>query len=140
MTRQGGTTIKLNAAINGNVFRFLDRKQLVSLKTRALRSGVWFKALQRIDRVLFDLTIRVVDVIHSARLARSIDVLARKLEGVMSSSFSSSMRRMGLPLAQKLSLTAQKLGNLSSISWALDSSFAFFLAVMHMMHINNAKT
>ena len=102
-----------------------------------MRSGVWFKALQRIDRVLFDLTIRVVGVIRSAKLARSIDVLVRKLEGIMDRSFSDSLRQMGLPLVQKLSLIAQKLGNLSASSWVLDSSFAFFLAVMK---INNSKT
>jgi hypothetical protein len=44
------------AAPNCNGFRFLDKKLLVNLKTKAMRSGVWFKALQRIDRVLFDLT------------------------------------------------------------------------------------
>jgi hypothetical protein len=125
------------AVHNIDAFCFLDKKQLVKLKTKAIRSGAWFKALQRIDRVLFDLIIRVVGTIRSARLARSIAVVARKLEGVMSSSFSSSLRKMGLPLAQKISLAAQKLGNISASSWALDSSFAFFLAVMH---INNAKT
>jgi hypothetical protein len=110
---------------------------LANLKTRALRSGVWYKALQRIDRVLLDLTIRVVSTIQSAKLARSITVLARKLESVMSSSFSSGLKKMGFPLAQKLSLTAQSFGNISAGSWALDSSFAFFLAVMDF---NNAKT
>ena len=59
------------AALNGDVFCFLDKKQLVNLKTKAMRSGAWFKALQRIDRVLFDLTIRVVDTIRSAKLAKS---------------------------------------------------------------------
>ena len=56
---------------------FLDKKQLVNLKTKAMRSGAWFKALQRIDRVLFDLTIRVVDNIRSAKLVKSIRTVAR---------------------------------------------------------------
>ena len=87
--------------------------------------------------MLLDLTIRVVGTIQSVKLARSIDMLTRNLESVMSRSFSISLRKMGLPLAQKLSLTAQKLGNISAGSWALDPSLAFFLAVMHF---NNAKT
>ena len=62
-------------------FRFLSKKRLRDLKTKAMRSGAWFKALQRIDRVLFDLTIRVVDNIRSSKLAKSIIVLVRKLEG-----------------------------------------------------------
>ena len=124
------------AAQNGDVFRFLDKKLLVNLKTKAMRSGAWFKVLQRIDRVLFDLTIRVVGNIRSAKLAKSILALARKLEDAIKSSFSSRLREIGSPLAQKISLMAQKLGNISAIDWAFDSSFAVFLAVMH---INNVK-
>ena len=120
------------AALNCNGFRFLDKKLLVNLKTKAMRSGVWFKVLQRIDRVLFDLTIRVVGYIRSAKLAKSILALTRKLEDAIKSSFSSRLREIGLPLAQKVSFTAQKLGNISAIDWAFDSSFAIFLAVMHM--------
>jgi hypothetical protein len=97
-----------------------------------MRSGAWFKALQRIDRVLFDLTIRVVDNIRGAKLAKSIAVVTRKLEDAMKSSFSNCLKEIGLPLAQKISFTAQKLGNISAVDWAFDSSFAIFLAVMHM--------
>ena len=122
---------------NSAAFSFLNKKQLINLKTKAMRSGAWFKALQRIDRVLFDLTIRVVDNIRSAKLAKSIHVLTRKLEDAMKSgSFSSRLRAIGLPLAQKISFTAQKLGNISAGDWAFDSSFAIFLAVMH---VNNVK-
>ncbi len=124
------------AALNGDVFCFLDKKQLVNLKTKAMRSGAWFKALQRIDRVLFDLTIRVVDTIRSSKLAKSLLALTRKLEDAIKSSFSSRLKEIGLPLAQKISFAAQKLGNISAISWVFDSSFAIFLAVMH---VNNVK-
>ena len=118
---------------------FLDKTQLAKLKTRAMRSGVWFKALRRIDRVLLNLTIRVVDYIRSPKLANSIRALARKLENAMESGFSGRLRRIGLPLAQKTSLTAQRLGNQSAKSWAFDSSYAIFLAVMHVNDANNAR-
>ena len=84
-----------------------------------MRSGAWFKALQRIDRVLFDLTIRVVDNIRSAKLAKSIAVLTKKLEDAIKSNFSSRLRTIGLPLAQKISFTAQKLGNISAGGWVI---------------------
>ncbi len=122
--------------LNSVVFCFLDKKQLVNLKTKAMRSGVWFKALQRIDRVLFDLTIRVVDTIRSAKLIKSLLLLTRKLEDAIKSSFSIRLRKIGLPLAQKISFTAQKIGNISAGEWASDSSFAIFLAVMQ---VNNFK-
>ena len=124
------------AVPNSSAFCFLDKKQLVNLKTKAMRSGVWFKVLQRIDRVLFDLTIRVVDNIRGANLAKSIAVVTRKLEDAMKSSFSNRLKEIGLPLAQKISFTAQKLGNISAAGWMFDSSFAIFLAVMH---VNDVK-
>ena len=56
----------------------------------------------------------------------------------MKSSFSRKIEEIGSLLAQKISLVGQKMGNLSVNSWAFDSSFAFFLAVMHIN--NNAET
>ena len=102
-----------------------------------MRYGVWFRALRRIDRVLIDLTIKVACNVRSVILAKSILALARKLEGIMESSFSRALREVGFQLAQKLSLLAQKWGSTSAKSWASDSSFAHFLAVMH---INDPKT
>lgn len=120
-----------------HAFGFFDRAQLVKLRLRAMRAGVWFRVLRRIDRVLVDLTIRVADNVRSVILARSIFALARKLEGIMESRVSRALREIGFPLAQKLSLTAQKWGNASAESWASAPFFARFLAVMH---INDPET
>lgn len=124
------------STLNCAYFPFINKKQLVNMKTKAMRSGAWFKVLQRIDRVLFDLTIRVVSNIRSARLAKSILVLTRKLENANQGSFSMHLREIGLPMAQKISSMAQKIGNTSAITWAFDSSFAVFLAVMD---VNNSR-
>ncbi len=109
----------------------LNRLQLLKIRTKAIRAGVWFRALPRIDRVLIDLTIKVAENIRSAHLAKSIIAVVGKLEGLMESGVLKSLRLIGRPLAERISLTAQKLGNTSAKSWALDSSFAFFLAIMH---------
>ena len=124
------------ATRNGAAFRFLEKKHLVNLKTKAMRSGAWFKTLSRIDRVFLDLTIRVVGIVHSAKLAESILALTKKLEDAIENSFSHRLRQIGLSQARKISLVAQKIGNTSATSWASDSSFAFFLAVMQ---INNVQ-
>ncbi len=65
---------------------FLSRKQLVQMKIKAIRSGVWFKALPRIDRVLIDLTIKVAETVRSISLAKSIFAVVGKLEGLLESS------------------------------------------------------
>jgi hypothetical protein len=126
----------LEAIPSHNAFRVLDRKQLVKLKTKAMRSGAWFRALQSIDRALIDLTIKVANIVRNVKLVESILTVSRKLESAMESRFSRVVREVGLPLAQKISLTAKMLGNISAGSWVFDSSFAIFLAVMH---INNVK-
>jgi hypothetical protein len=124
-------------ALQNSTFSFLNKAQLVKLKLKAMRSGVWFRALPRIDRALVDLTIKVASNVRSVTLAKNLLAVMRKLEGIMESRLSRALREAGFPLAQKLSLQAQKLGNTSAKSWASDLSFANFLAIMY---INNSKT
>jgi hypothetical protein len=118
-------------------FGFLSKAQLVRLRLRAVRAGVWFRALPRIDRVLVDLTIRVAGSVRSVTLARNILAVTRKLEGLLESRLLRAFRQVGVQLAKKLSTVAQKWGNLSAKNWASDVSFVNFLAVMH---INEPKT
>jgi hypothetical protein len=116
---------------------FLTKTHLIKLKLKAIRAGVWFRALPRIDRALVDLTIKVASNIRSVTLAKNLLAVTKKLEGLLESSLSRAFREVGLPLAQKLSLLARKWGNASAKNWVIDSAFAFFLAVMH---INEPKT
>jgi len=110
--------------------RFLNRTQLIQLKSKAMRSGVWFKALARIDRVLVDLTIRVTETVRSASLAKGIFTVLCKLEGLLTSRLE-SLKLAGRPIAVALSSIAQKWGNLSAKSWETDSNFAIFLTIIH---------
>ena len=117
--------------LQNNTPSSLNRTQLIKLRIKAIRAGVWFKALPRIDRVLVDLTIKVAENIRSSILAKSIFEVVGKLGELLESSVLKSLRLIGRPLAEKISLTAQKLGNSSAKSLANDSSFAFFLAILH---------
>ncbi len=110
---------------------FLNRTQLIQIKVKAIRAGVWFKALPRIDRVLVDLTIKVAENIRSAYLAKSIFAVLGKLEGLLVSRFSRPAGNIGRFLAEKISLIGQSWGNFSAKSWSTDDSFAFYLEVMH---------
>jgi hypothetical protein len=87
--------------------------------------------------VLVDLTIKVASSVRSFTLARNLLAVIGKLEGLLEGSLSRAFREVGFPLAQKLSLTAQKWGNTSARNWASSSSFAFFLAALY---INDPKT
>ena len=123
----------------GNAFSFLCKKQLVKIRLKAIRAGVWFRALRRIDRALIDLTIKVASTVRSVTLARSILALVRKLEGIMESGFSRALREVGVKRAQELSLVAQKWGNLSANEWSSDPSFVRFLAVLSINEPNTFR-
>lgn len=120
-----------------NAFRFLEKTELTKLKKRVMRSGVWFKALRRSDRVLIDLTLKVARAIRSITLTKRVLALTRKLKGIIESRLSRALTETGLPLAQKLSPLAQQWGNTSAKRWASAFSFINFLAVIY---INNPKT
>jgi hypothetical protein len=95
----------------------LDKAQLTKLKLKAMRAGVWFRTLPRIDRVLVDLTIKVAGNIRSFTLAKNLLSVIRKLENVMESRFLRSVKEVGFPLARKLGLIAQKWGNDIAKNW-----------------------
>jgi hypothetical protein len=109
---------------------FLQKTHLVKLRLKAIRSGVWFRALPKIDRVLVDLTIRVAGNVRSFILAKSIMAITRKLESLMESKFLRAIREIGFPSARKLGLIAQNWGNTAAESWQTDECFAKFLSVM----------
>ena len=111
---------------------FLEKTQLLKLKLRAMRSGVWFRALPRIDRVLVDLTIKVAGSIRSFILAERILVVIRKLESLLESKFLRAIKEIGFSVAHRLGLIAQKWGNVAAGGWASDGCFARFLAVMSL--------
>ena len=112
--------------------KFMGKEQLLKLKLKAIRAGVWFRALPRIDRVLVDLTIRVAQCVRSPALASSIMSVARKVEELLESRFARAVREIGFSLTCKVSLLAQKWGNSAAWAWAGDEGFARYLAVMRL--------
>lgn len=110
----------------------LRRDLLRLLKLRALRSGVWYKALNCLDRALVDLTMKVAERVRSLRLIKALLAVVEKLEEALENKISKAVRLVGFPLAYKISLLAKKWGNPSAESWSSDVSFARFLAIMHI--------
>jgi hypothetical protein len=111
---------------------FLEKAQLMKLKLKAMRAGVWFKALPRIDRVLVDLTIRVAGAVRSFTLAQNILDVVRKLESAMESRFVRAVKEVGFPVARRLGLIAQEWGNAAAKNWESDKGFARYLAAMSL--------
>jgi len=130
----------LKAALRGTTSNLLDKRLLKKVKVRAFRNGAWFRALHRLDRVLVDLTIRVVDRIRSATLVRNILTVIKKLEENVGGDLLRDLNDLGFSLARKLSLIAQRWGNTSAKKWAFDLSFLRFLVVLHINDPRYSKT
>ena len=121
-----------NFALKRASGKSLTRLQLIKLKHKAIRAGVWFRALPRIDRVLVDLTIKVAQNIRSCSLARSVLSVARKLEGFLEGKVARAIREFGFSLASKLGVLAQGWGNKNGGQWRFDRTFAQYLAIMRL--------
>lgn len=126
----------LSRSLHDKASCFMLRKQkLRRLKLQAIRRGVWFRGLSRVDRALVSLTIKVVDGVRSFTLAKALLSVVRKLEDALENRVLHALKEVGFPLAYKLSLFAQKWGNNLAKNWMRDIFFAKFLAIMH---INNS--
>jgi hypothetical protein len=104
-------------------------RMLAQARKFALRRGVWFRALNRVERAIIDLTLQCVDTIKSGKLAKLLTAIMDKLQSTMESIVDRLVRTIGVALAEKISCTAVGWGNVSAKSWASDWSFAVFLAV-----------
>lgn len=111
--------------------KLISRSGLISIKRKALRRRVWFLVLDRAERALIDLTIRVVDTVKSSRLARVLSNPIGKLRKAMKSVVERA-REMGHPLVERLAKIAHSWGNTESESWVKDETFAEYVGLSAM--------
>lgn len=110
----------------------LTRVELNKIKVRAIRRGLWFKLLSRVERASVDLTLKVVKRVRSHLLAKVLTSIVKKLLEAMESKVACMMKKVGINLAQKLSRIALNWGNKFAVHWAEDPSFMQFLTVTYM--------
>jgi hypothetical protein len=108
---------------------FLSARKLVEFKKVALRQGIWFKTLNRIERGVIDLTVKCVENVKSEKLAKVVVAIIEKLQLAMESIADRLVRTIGLPLARKFSDIAVGWGNLSASKWADDHAYARYLTL-----------
>jgi hypothetical protein len=112
-----------------NILNALSIGKLNETKKYALRRGVWFKALTRVERGIIDLTVKYIDNIKSATLAKVLTAIMLKLQARTESMIDKLVRTIGLPLARKISNIAVSWGNRLASMWADEPGFARFLLV-----------
>jgi hypothetical protein len=108
---------------------FLIRSEIVRIKAKAVRRGVWFRVLTKTERACVDLAVMVVERVRSCLLSKILLSVLGKLEAALDNPVQRLVCEVGVNLALKLSQIAVKWGNESAVSWRTDCAFARFLAV-----------
>ena len=112
--------------------RRLVRSEILGIKARAVRRGMWFSVLTKMDRACVDLAVVVVDRVRSSLLRKVLSSVLEKLEAALESPVQRLMRGVGVGLALRLSQIAVKWGHRSAVRWVTDAGFVRFLAVSHL--------
>ena len=109
-----------------------SRSGLALIKRRAMRRRVWFKVLDRVERIILNLTIKCVARVRSPKLTGIMATIIDKLANAVKTQLKRLMEEVGRPLAQKLGRIAQNWGSVSATRWVEDHDFIQYLTVMCM--------
>jgi hypothetical protein len=107
----------------------LTRQRLLKVRARALRQGFWFKVLSRMERYVFDLTVRCVERVQSSVLAEMVSGIVTKLWKNLKPGFLETAMRVGSAIADEMCDLALEWGNAGASFWRHDMGFARFLGV-----------
>lgn len=111
--------------------------ELASIKQRAMRKGVWFRVLGKVERAIIDLTIKCVQKVRSSKLTKIVATIVNKLTDASKNRLKKLMDEVGRSLAQKLIQIAQKWGNKSAVHWAEDYAFIQYLAITYVSSLKS---
>jgi len=103
---------------------------LSEMRRKALRKGVWYKALDALERGILSLTSRVIERVESAVLGVELVKILSKLRDSMMSGFVRRVREFGLWRAREVAEQAVGWGHETSAAWASNLSFARYLTLM----------
>ena len=106
------------------------RGHLMKWRSRALRRGVLFSALDAEDRGYLYLAIRVLDRVRSVEVGRIIVKLLVKLREALKSPFVRRVETFGVERARVVSSWAVEWGYETARGWARDRGLARYLTVL----------
>jgi len=106
------------------------RDFLAGVQRKALRSKVWYSALDRVERGILSLTSRIVDRVESRVLGVMLVKIIAKLKEALKSPFVKKMEIEGVKKARSISKRAVDWGDEAAKGWAWDMGFARYLTLL----------
>ena len=111
----------------------ITRGVLVSVRRVALRAGVYFRAIGRLERALFECAIRVVKVVWSDVLAKLLmRIIVRLLQAARSMPLTLA-EYIGASMAYRASRIAQRWGYEEARDWKNDLGFIRWQALNYLL-------
>jgi hypothetical protein len=129
LSARSGRSVKGVSGLNEDPF---SRDCLVKVRQKARRNGCYYSVLKHGERMLLDLTIRVVERVRSFILAGLVSRIVGKLLEALESRIFRLMRVEGRRLAEKVSRIGVGWGLRGARSWARDWGFIQFLTVSNL--------
>jgi hypothetical protein len=102
---------------------------LIQIRREALRRRIWYKALDRMERGIVNLTINYVERVRSFTLAKSIVGILKKIRDAQKSVFVRRHEDFGLARAVEVASLAVKLGSDCAMDWLGDERFSLWLTL-----------
>ena len=113
-----------------------DKNFLHNVRRNALRKGLWFRALDRMERGILELTYSRFDEVRSLGLARVIVNILVKLKEASKSPFIKHVEAFGIKKVQYLVEQALKLRCKEAINWRNDRGFIQYIALIDFYNPN----
>lgn len=107
----------------------LSKEFLREVRYKALRKRVWYKALDRIERGMVNLTISVVERVKSYTLASELTKILDKLREAMKSAFIRHCESYGRKKLIEVVGIALSFGSTDAKDWHGDESMVRLLAL-----------
>lgn len=103
---------------------------LREVRRRALRKRVWFSALDRLERGIFNLSCSIVDRVKSSFLGSVLLKIIICLRDAMKGDFVKMLESVGLRRAHELAGYASSWGYGNTYHWLSSLDFARYLTVL----------
>jgi hypothetical protein len=105
---------------------------LTEVRRKALRRGVWYGALDRVERGILSLAAQVVERVESVVLGVELVKIVSKLNEAMKNRFQRRLESYGLGRALKVVEQALAWGYAATRGWLSDPGLARFLTFLSL--------
>jgi len=103
------------------------REILVEARRRALRRGVWYRALDGVERGILSLASQIIDTVRSSMLSVQLVKIIAKIRDACKSGFIKHLERFGMARVRVIQAQAASFGYREAEGLSKDSKFMRYL-------------